>query len=85
MEEKTITMTKEEFKEAMGDIAKKMITAIYDVIGHGSALMELNDKIILGHFINSASKIIFDDMKPEEVFKISSKEEIVNGKVQNKQ
>ena len=80
----TVTMTKEEFQKTLKDIATKMVKATYEVVDRRSPLMELNDKLTLGVFIGSASKIIFDEMKPEEVFTLSNEEEMSNGKVQDK-
>ena len=80
----TVTMTKEEFQKTLKDIATKMVKATYEAANRRSPLMELNDKLTLGVFIGSASKIIFDEMTPEEVFTLSNEEEIVNGKVQDK-
>ena len=81
----TVTMTKEEFQKTLKDIATKMVKATYDAVDRHSPLMELNDKLTLGVFIGSASKIIFDEMTAEEVFTLSNEEEIANGKVQDKQ
>ena len=80
----TVTMTKEEFQKTLKDIATKMVKATYEVVDRRSPLMELNDKLTLGVFIGSASKIIFDEMTPEEVFTLSNEEEIANDKVQDK-
>lgn len=80
----TVTMTKEEFQKTLKDIATKMVKATYEVVDRRSPLMELNDKLTLGVFIGSASKIIFDEMTPEEVFTLSNEEEIANGKIQDK-
>lgn len=80
----TVTMTKEEFQKTLKDIAIKMVKATYESANRRSPLMMFNDELTLGMFIGSASKIIFDEMKPEEVFTLSNEEEMSNGKVQDK-